>query len=314
VEKAPPLTAASAPQAVPREAQDGEAELSRSVRVLTGQMLEIPFRGTGWVFLGEKNARRGVNYDSRRLDDEGQSFIFRAQSPGVYYLTFNKQDLVRNYSLNDMVEVTVVEGSPPPSSTPGERSRVVAGPRWPPAVEEAALARGAPEAGTQGAAQNAGSGGPAAARRQADGAPSALSAESAAEDDAKEGGAPAPASGALSALSAEGAAEDAPSLEGGAAAAASPLAYLAQAREELAAGRYEEALRSLDSARDAGEDADDELWWLYGQSFESASPARDIKSALGAYQHILRNFPESVYYKRARDRVAYLNRFYFNLR
>jgi outer membrane protein assembly factor BamD (BamD/ComL family) len=59
---------------------------------------------------------------------------------------------------------------------------------------------------------------------------------------------------------------------------------------------------------------DDEAHWLYGQSFEANGPARNIKAALGSYQNILRDFPESRYYGDAQSRVAYLNKFYFDIR
>ena len=111
---------------------------SRSVRATVGQIVEIPFRGTGWVFLGELANRRGIRYESRRLDvrdgeTEGQSFIFLCESPGTYILRFYRQDFIQDYIINDHVQVIVGESSTliqPPM--PGmERSRVIAEPRWP---------------------------------------------------------------------------------------------------------------------------------------------------------------------------------------
>jgi tetratricopeptide (TPR) repeat protein len=98
-------------------------------------MLEIPFRGTGWVFLGELGNRRGLSYDSRKLDIErgvtvGQSFIFRADASGTYILKFYKQDFIQDLIINDNVQVIVGERS----STTGiaMAERVAAEPRWPP--------------------------------------------------------------------------------------------------------------------------------------------------------------------------------------
>jgi hypothetical protein len=62
--------------------EPGEKDLSysRTVRAVIGQYIEIPFRGAGWVYLGEFGSRRGVNYNSRRMEPEGMTFIFRAEA------------------------------------------------------------------------------------------------------------------------------------------------------------------------------------------------------------------------------------------
>jgi TolA-binding protein len=113
---------------------------SRIVRATVGQMVEIPFRGTGWVYLGELGVRRGISYDSRRLDPEGQTFVFRAEAAGTYALKFYRQDFIRDYIINDYVQVIVGE-APETSATgwfspPLDRGRVSAE-RWPSALEEA---------------------------------------------------------------------------------------------------------------------------------------------------------------------------------
>jgi hypothetical protein len=110
-----------------------------------GQLVEIPFRGTGWVYLGELGSRRGIAYHSRRLDPEGQSFVFRAGEAGTYGLKFYKQDFIRDYILNDYVQVII--GDPPETAGTGwfnppvDRGRVVAEPRWPDTGEEAEARR-----------------------------------------------------------------------------------------------------------------------------------------------------------------------------
>jgi hypothetical protein len=123
----------------------GDIIFSRTVRATVGQTIEIPFTGTGWAYLGELASRRGVVYSSRRLDSEGQTFIFRAEEPGTYALKFFKENFIGGYILNDHVQVIV--GEAPVSSTgwynaPIDRGRVVAEPRWPNPFQEAEIRRG----------------------------------------------------------------------------------------------------------------------------------------------------------------------------
>jgi hypothetical protein len=117
-------------------AEDPPLSFSRSLRAYTGQVLEIPYTGTGWVYLGELSAQRGISYDSRRIDPDGQTFIFHIGTPGTFALKFYRQDFVHNYVINDYVMVMALD--PPAYSAtswfnpPEEPSRITASPRWPP--------------------------------------------------------------------------------------------------------------------------------------------------------------------------------------
>jgi hypothetical protein len=90
--------------------------------------------------------------------------------------------------------------------------------------------------------------------------------------------------------------------------------YLLQARADFEAKKFPEAIASLDLLKASQPPLDDEAWWLYGQSFEANSPARNIKAALDAYRHITSDFPQSARYDAALGRMAYLNKFYFDIR
>jgi hypothetical protein len=183
--------------ALPPPAEE-EIVYSRIVRATVGQLVEIPFRGTGWVYLGELGSRRGVSYHSRRLDPEGQSFVFRAGAAGTYGLKFYKQDFIRDYILNDYVQVIV--GDPPETAGAGwfnppiDRGRVTAEPRWPDTAEEAEARRrqntvpAAPQ-GTAAAPSGQGETVPSAARETA---PQGAAVPPAAASSAGQGGITAP--------------------------------------------------------------------------------------------------------------------------
>ncbi|MDR3019945.1 MAG: hypothetical protein LBU66_03465, partial [Treponema sp.] len=139
VREAPPLVSVlrdfppvpALPAISPRE---DEVVFSRIVRATVGQMIEIPFRGTNWVYLGELASRRGVELNSSRREPEGQSFVFRAESEGAYVLKFFREDFLRGYIINDHVQVIVGEAAVTGTgwfNPPFDRGRVVAEPRWP---------------------------------------------------------------------------------------------------------------------------------------------------------------------------------------
>jgi TolA-binding protein len=252
---------------------------SRTLRAGVGQTVEIPFRGSGWVFLGELNSRTGAAYLDRRNDDEGMVFRFRAGEPGDFVLGFYRQDFIRDFIQNDHVRL-VVDGAVPGAPA------VVTAPRWP-------GREGAPEAGggeiTAGAP--AGGGIPAPDSGPAGDAAPAASAEPAG------GAAPEAAVMPAARLGAE----------------TSPAEFLRLAREEHQAGRSGEALDILDRFRDLYPLGSDEAWWLYGQALETAGPRRNIKAALEYYRRLVQEYPQSPRCADARRRIAHLERFYFNI-
>jgi tetratricopeptide (TPR) repeat protein len=308
---------------------------SRIVRATVGQLVEIPFRGTGWTYLGELGARRGVAYDSRRIDPEGQSFVFRAEAVGIYALKFYRQDFIRDYILNDYVQVIV--GETPESSagwfnSPTDRGRVSAE-RWPSSLEEAdaavrnragaaaappATTGPAPQPGSAPTAESAGS------RPGAEAPPTTRPAATGTPPPAGPGDEgiipvrPPVAAGQPGAAEVE----TAPVSRESPASANSglflpeeslPEDYIQKAQEEFDAGRVAGALAVLDRFRERFPQGNDEVWWLYGQFYEANSPSRDIRTALDYYRRLIREYPQSRRYTDARRRIAYLERYYINI-
>ncbi|MDR1390462.1 MAG: hypothetical protein LBJ31_10865 [Treponema sp.] len=258
---------------------DENITYSRSVKAYVGQYIEIPFRYSGWVYLGELGSRRGVFFDNRQTDREGMVFVFRADETGTYRLKFNRQDFIRDVVLTDYVRV-IVEEAPSTSSTwsgRGAPERVYASPRWP-AADAADTAR-EPEPPLGGALL------PASAPAGSSGGPST-------EADAAYSNA---------------------ALQNPADAADERVTdLLALAKTEYDAGRISAALSALEQYR-ANSGGGDELYWLYGQTLEANSPAKDIKAALEYYRRLVDEYPQSDRYEEARRRIAYLQRFYFNI-
>jgi hypothetical protein len=288
-----------------------EPVFSRVVRATVGQLVEVPFQGTGWVYLGELGSRRGIAYDSRRLDPEGQSFVFRAEAPGTYALKFYKQDFIRDYILNDHVQVIV--GEAPESagiglfSPPVDWGKVIAEPRWPspepPPGTPAGPAAPAAPAGVEAQVLDS----PPAAPSGTEGAPPAATRPPpppALADDGALGDPLPPASPPAAAFSNEA---------GNLPADSPPGDYIRRAKEEYDAGRIGQALSILNQFRQIYPSGSDEAWWLYGQLLEANSPNRDIKLAVEYYRRLVREFPQSPRAPEAQRRIAYLERYYFNI-
>ncbi|MCL2070159.1 MAG: hypothetical protein FWH19_04145 [Treponema sp.] len=274
-EPAPPPQAVppSTPGFPPAERPGDEPFISRIIRVTVGQFLEIPFSGTGWVYLGEQENRRGISYHSRRLDTEGgatlgQSFIFQAEAVGTYILRFSRQDFIQDYIINDLVQVIVEERRDDPDAPPlVEQGRVIAEPRWPPPLGSVAETQGPSEELEPGTD------------------PDGIALEGPAEDAQAE------------------------QLRLG-----SQAEYLSLARGELDAGSIERGLALMDSMRVHYPLETDEVLWLYAQLYEANSPSRDIRLSVEYYRRLVREYPQSNWVGPAQRRIAYLERFFFNIR
>jgi hypothetical protein len=289
------------PVSVIPEPAEKDLAYSRTVKAVIGQYIEIPFRGSGWVFLGEFGSRRGVSYDSRRMEAEGMTFIFHAEAEGTYSLKFNRQDFIHDHILNDYVKV-IVEQPPELAGSSWANpqlkpERVYAAPRWPPAAPD-------PEVTTRP--------NPTRNMEQSAQVPSAQAAGGRTEDSSAPPAAfppiaatPPPAATPPTAA----APATAPAIAG-----TSYADLLKNAQEEYNAGRIAGALIYLDQFMNLYPGGSDEAYWLYGQSLEANNEAtRDIRLALDYYRRLVREFPQSNRNNEARRRIAYLERFYFNI-
>jgi len=307
-----------------RGPQDDDIAFSRVVRATVGQLVVVPFRGTGWVFLGEAYARRGITYDSRRLDPEGQSFIFKTETAGEYALKFYRQDFVRDFILNDYVQVIVGE----PAETAGagwfnpliDRGRVVAEPRWPTSLAEAQALRANTQpspAQTPPAQPPVAQTPPAPTTRPPAPAPvepvrppaptPPVTQTPPAQTPPVTPPAPLPPA---ELPSMQPPAEQAPAIQ---LPDLKPDEYLQRAQEEFEAGRVAEAIACLNRYHEFYPMDSDEILWLYGQFYEANSPSRNILAALDCYRRLTREYPQSSRYDAARRRIAYLERYYINI-
>ena len=89
---------------------------------------------------------------------------------------------------------------------------------------------------------------------------------------------------------------------------------LALAQKAYDAKQYEDALMYLNDFFEKSATRLDEGLYLKGQTLEAPSNVRNIRNALETYETLVANYPESKLWEKAKQRITYLKRFYFNIR
>jgi hypothetical protein len=265
---------------------------SRTAKAVVGQLVEIPFGGSGWVFLGEEKGQVGVSYQSHRFDAEGQTFLFEAETAGVYGLGFYKQDFIRDFLIDDHVKVIIetADASSSSGATRISRNPVIVNPRWPTAAQEAVWASG-DKVGAM---------------------PPALDPPYSQPSEK-----PTPVTDGKAITQEQSAAvsktESLPLAISGVPESIEPDAYLEQALKVFDANDLVSALGVLDQFRERFPAGNDEAWWLYARIFETNGPTKDVKSSRYYYQRLINEFPLSPHWTDAQNRIKYLDRYYFNI-
>ena len=93
----------------------------------------------------------------------------------------------------------------------------------------------------------------------------------------------------------------------------SPLQLLEQAKAAYNNAEYKKALDILDEFLINSVSNLDEAWYLKGQIYETPSDQRNIRKALEAYTVLTKAYPSSPLWKGAKDRITYLEKFYFSI-
>ncbi|MDA8427459.1 MAG: tetratricopeptide repeat protein, partial [Treponema sp.] len=94
----------------------------------------------------------------------------------------------------------------------------------------------------------------------------------------------------------------------------SPEGMLLAAKNELGAGRTQNALTILDSLLAKYPAGMDEAYYLYGVALEQNGPLKDIRRAYSYYKKVVDEYPESPFWDKANERVSYIERYYFDIR
>ncbi len=311
------------------EEEKPEPVPSRSMTIKNNQFLDVVYPGSGWIYLGEEGAGDHFIFQGRKLGKGDTTFTLRSKEPGVALLHFYKNDILTGNYIDDYIQISITDKSATDASHVEAPSYAeVVPPKFDrtKAVQEKKAAQ---------ADQSAPSAPQKEAAPQSDGGQKKTAAKDA-QPDKKEAAQESPSEKVQTVIQTAGqekgdskqktavAGTTAPaaqeetkesaldqSASGGTNTAKSLLERAQKAYDEK---RYAEALDLVQQFFDTASEDFDAGLYLEGLILEAKSEVRNIKSAIGAYDTLIKNWPQSNYWRKANERSIYLKRFYIDIR
>jgi len=267
---------------------------SRSVTVKNSQYLDVIYPGSGWIYLGEKDANDLMRYYGRKVSPDGEEtkFTLKATKSGSTVLHFYKNDALAGKFIEDYLAVSV--------STETERDTHVSAPNYADYVPKGQRGKNLPAEEAAPKATEAVTERPAQAESKS--SPKIVASSSTGTSIER-------SSGSASQIQ-----EQRPASQNQAAnVAAGDL--LKKAQQEYDAKQYAECLATIQEFyRNADESKMDQALYLEARALEAPSPSRNIKSALHTYQTLVNRYPQSSLWEAANNRITYIQRMYIDIR
>jgi len=270
---------------------------SRSVTLKNSQYLDVIYPGSGWIYLGEKDANDLMRYYGRKVSPDGEetAFTLKATKSGSTVLHFYKNDALAGKFIEDYLAVTV--------STETERDTHVRAPNYANYVPKGQRGRNAEQASPEQKAQ-------ATSQRPA-------LEESPAKPKIAASSSTGTAIERSSGSTAQPQEERTSTRPASNAAAGTPVSgdLLKKAQSEYDAKQYAQCLETIQEFyRNADESKMDQALYLEARALEAPSPSRNIKSALHTYQTLVNRYPQSSLWEAANNRITYIQRMYIDIR
>ena len=311
----------------PQEEEKPAPAASRAMTIKNNQFVDIIYPGSGWIYLGEEGSGDHFIFQGRKLGNGETTFSLRSKEPGTALLHFYKNDILTGNYIDDYIEISIGEKSAADGVhvTAPSYAEVV-----PPkfdrtkAVEEKSAERETAQkqeendapATSEEAAPLPKANEAERAERQGENSPSEkvqtviqTSGQEKAEGKQRTSAAatgPAPAAQAAPSPQKSG--------EGAGVGSAKASSLLEKAQKAYDEKRYADALDLVQQFFDTATEDIDAGLYLEGLILEAKSEVRNIKSAIGAYDTLIKNWPQSRFWRRANERSIYLKRFYIDIR
>jgi len=269
-----------------------EEKASRSVKLYTGQRLEVLYPGEGWVYLGESTAQKGIKYQQRKLQNGTSIFHFGAANEGSYILNFSYFDVFSDNFISDSIAVYV--------ETPKTKlSDTVKAPDYKGSISTAKSSPNENKAKTKddGSSQTL------------QGSP--IKKDTSPVKNENNDSKLYDSSDLLTVVGDE-------NVEKNESVAKIDIKSAQEALDKIRAYISEgNAANALNSADDFFKNYSvnlDEALFLRGQAYELNGPNKNVKKALEAYQTLTKAYPESKFWDKADARIRYIKKFYIDIK
>ncbi|MCI1208536.1 MAG: hypothetical protein LKF96_03720 [Treponema sp.] len=314
VQEENPVPESSEPEKEEKNAagESEEPQPSRSITIKRNQYLDVTYPGSGWTYLGETGNVRHMIFFGRKLGSKDTSFTLRSRTAGTTLLHFYKNDLLTGKYIDDYLSVTVEQDA----ATSDDHATA---PSYADIVPPKPV-RQVPEAEKETISDSTGM-----AEKSADSAATPVKSGTANTNTAPdETTGPAKTviqnTDTAAAETGTGTAGSVPTDTTGTSAETAEQSdadiagnLLDQATAAYAEHSYSRAYALLNSYMQNAVTRIDEALFLKGQILEAESNIQDIHGAVDAYDEIVKDWPGSAFWEKARQRSIYLKRFYITI-
>lgn len=308
---------------------------SRDMKMQKNQFLEVSYPGSGWIYLGDDTGRESFSYMGRKIGSTETVFTLRSKLEGEALLHFYKNDALTGTVIDDYLKI-IVQGKSTTNDRVKAPSYALVVPPKPqrkaavqtPLVEntkkssESHETDKTPETQKTNITQNQEQKQPSIAKASAKDNLQDLNEESGSKTVIQNTQTKAETEEDPDMFVREAEVEDLmnpsetkssenliPSNE-----LNSSDQILELANKCFSEGKYKETLAHLDDFFEKATTRIDEGLFLKGRTLETPSEVRNIKEALDTYETIVNQYPQSIDWEKAKERVIYLKKFYFNIR
>ena len=308
---------------------------SRDMKMQKNQFLEVSYPGSGWIYLGDDTGRESFSYMGRKIGSTETVFTLRSKLEGEALLHFYKNDALTGTVIDDYLKI-IVQGKSTTNDRVKAPSYALVVPPKPqrkaavqtPLVENTKISSAshetdkAPETQKTNITQNQEQKQPSIAQASAKDNLQDLNEESGSktviqntqtkaeiEEDPDMFVGEAEVEDLMNPSETKSSENLIPSNE-----LNSSDQILELANKCFSEGKYKETLAHLDDFFEKATTRIDEGLFLKGRTLETPSEVRNIKEALDTYETIVNQYPQSIDWEKAKERVIYLKKFYFNIR
>ncbi|MEE0893254.1 MAG: hypothetical protein UIT85_04415 [Treponema sp.] len=308
---------------------------SRDMKMQKNQFLEISYPGSGWIYLGDDTGRESFSYMGRKIGSTETVFTLRSKFEGEALLHFYKNDALTGTVIDDYLKI-IVQGKSTTNDRVKAPSYALVVPPKPqrktavqtPLVENTKIYSAShetdktPETQKTNITQNQEQKQPSIAKASAKDTLQDFNEESGSktviqntqtkaeiEEDPDMFVGEAEVEDLMNPSETKSSENLIPSNE-----LNSSDQILELANKCFSEGKYKETLAHLDDFFEKATTRIDEGLFLKGRTLETPSEVRNIKEALDTYETIVNQYPQSIDWEKAKERVIYLKKFYFNIR